>query len=410
MNNKGTRSTNGEGCIYNTIAKQKRKKILSKECSICEKCTDRTACNNRIGYDKCVKCEECKIECLSYCDRFYCYERNQVQITIDGKQTTVANEKKRKDAIKKKKEAEAKAQTKTYVKKNGITLSQKIQKILDKKLSANEITENTYIRELHDLNHIKNSNIGDKPMQKLTPDEIQNFINTKIYLSQDSISKIMSLIFAAFTTAVLDKEINYADNPMQKIKIPISIKNNKEVMPFELDEQIALIKYITTNTIITSCKNTYDNRTMRNLILLALLTGMRIGELGALDINKHIDLKNKHFKVERTLTKDKNNKIIIGSSTKTGRKKRKQNKSDFRIIPFDIFDKDIVASILKEQIAISNSIINNTDNLLFCKKDGNYISHSQVTNIFKRICRQAGIKLDLPERMPYPHDKTYICN
>ena len=48
------------------------------------------------------KCEECKTECLHYCDRFYCYERNQVQITINGKQTTVANEKKRKDAVEKK--------------------------------------------------------------------------------------------------------------------------------------------------------------------------------------------------------------------------------------------------------------------------------------------------------------------
>ena len=36
MNKKGTRNTNGEGCIYTTIAKQKRKKFLSEECSICK--------------------------------------------------------------------------------------------------------------------------------------------------------------------------------------------------------------------------------------------------------------------------------------------------------------------------------------------------------------------------------------
>ncbi len=397
MNKKGTRKTNGEGSIYITLAKQKRKKFLPKECAICKNCTDRTACNNRVGYDKCKKCEECKIECLNYCDRFYCYERNQVQITINGKQTTVANEKKRKDAVLKKMEVEAKVQTKNYIKKYGITLTQKIQNILDQKLSSKAIGENTYQRELCDLSHIKNSAIGDIPMQKITYNMIQEFINSRTYLSQSSIQKILFLINTAFSQSVIDKEISFADNPMMKVTVPVSDKEIQEIVPFEIYEQIALMEYITTHNLISSKNNNYDTKTIKNIIIIGLLTGMRIGEIGALNIDNHIDMDLKQIKIERTLTKNKDGQIIMGTLTKTGKKKIKQNKHDFRIVPFGVFEEEIVESVLKEQIELSQSNPNNKENLLFCKKDGSYIHHSQITNIFKRICRDAKIKLDLPK-------------
>lgn len=34
---------------------------------------------------------------------------------------------------------------------------------------------------------------------------------------------------------------------------------------------------------------------------------------------------------------------------------------------------------------------------IFLTTDGNYISHTQITTLFKRICREAEIKLDLTE-------------
>lgn len=53
--------TNGEGSIYATIQKVKRKKFDTRgECAICKECTDRTLCNNRIGHIKCDKCKNCK--------------------------------------------------------------------------------------------------------------------------------------------------------------------------------------------------------------------------------------------------------------------------------------------------------------------------------------------------------------
>lgn len=184
MNKKGTRNTNGEGCIYNTIAKQKRKKFLPEECSICKECKDRSACNNRVGYDKCKKCEECKTECLNYCDRFYCYDRNQAQITINGKQTTVANEKKRKDAVSKKMETEAKVQTKSYIRKNGITIIEVCKKLNKNKFEAGKIGKNTKSKDKYHYRYIENWDDFQKPVQKITYQHINNFLNSIRHLSQ----------------------------------------------------------------------------------------------------------------------------------------------------------------------------------------------------------------------------------
>lgn len=73
--------------------------------------------------------------------------------------------------------------------------------------------------------------------------------------------------------------------------MPVSFKEVKEVVAFDLEEEIALIKYIvTTERLIKSNKCNYDNDTIRNLIICGLFTGTRIGELGSIDYTKHIDL------------------------------------------------------------------------------------------------------------------------
>ena len=41
------RNGNGEGSVYNTIQKEKKKFDNSKMCPICAECTDRSFCSNR---------------------------------------------------------------------------------------------------------------------------------------------------------------------------------------------------------------------------------------------------------------------------------------------------------------------------------------------------------------------------
>ena len=60
-----------------------------------------------------------------------------------------------------------------------------------------------------------------------------------------------------------------------------------------------------------------------NMLLLALYTGMRIGEVLALTINDFdFDEGYGTISVNKTLTKNKNGKIIIGNNTKTKNGKR----------------------------------------------------------------------------------------
>ena len=87
------RRANGEGSIYATIQKVKRKKFDTRgECAICRECTDRTLCNNRIDHIKYDKCKNCKDECLKYCDRFYCQRLKVAQISVKGKKKTVGSD------------------------------------------------------------------------------------------------------------------------------------------------------------------------------------------------------------------------------------------------------------------------------------------------------------------------------
>lgn len=393
------RNGNGEGTVYNTIQRSDRKeRRLNFVCDTCKNCNDWSICNYREGTKKCKKCEDCTI-CLKkgVCDRFYCYNRYPAQITLeDGSRITVSNEKTRTASIEKKKEVEAKIQTKTYVKKNGITIIEVIKKIGNTKFEAGKIIKNTKDKDKYHYAYIDNWEDFKKPVQKVTYEEIQNFLNSIRHLSQGEIDKIIAKLKAGFMQCVMDKIISYPDNPMLRTFTPVSLQKKEPVQAFEVDEQRKLINYLLTKPLIKSPRCNYDERTLRNLFICALLSAARIGELGAIDITKNIDFKANGFIINRTLSSD-DGKIIMGNTTKTGHKKIEQGLLDERFVPFDIFDEELMLAIVKDQLKVAKSNSNNKDNLLFCQLDGSYIDHRCLNNIFKRICREAGVKLELPK-------------
>lgn len=195
---------------------------------------------------------------------------------------------------------------------------------------------------------------------------------------------------------VIDKIIAYPDNPMLRTFAPVSFQKKEPVQAFEIEEQRKLIKYLLTKPLVRSSRCNYDERTLRNLFICALLSAARIGELGAIDITKNIDLKANGFIINRTLSSD-DGKIVMGTTTKTGRKKVEQGLLDEKFVPFDIFDEELMLRVVKDQIKNAKSNFNNKENLLFCQLDGSYIDHRCINNIFKRICREARVKLDLPK-------------
>lgn len=193
---------------------------------------------------------------------------------------------------------------------------------------------------------------------------------------------------------VIDKIIAYPDNPMLRVFTPVSLQKKEPVQAFEIEEQRKLIKHLLTKPLVKSSRCNYDERTLRNLFICALLSAARIGELGAILVNENIDLAANGFIINKTLSSD-DGKIVMGKTTKTGRKKIKQGLLDERFVPFDIFDEDLMQRVVKDQIKNAKTNPYNKKGLLFFQLDGSYIDHRCINNMFKRICREAGVKLQL---------------
>ena len=96
----------------------------------------------------------------------------------------------RKEVKEKITKALADVQTKTFVIKSDITISQLGKSLIDNKFNANRISEATYGRALGTFNIIKNSDIADIPIQKVQVFQLQDFINSQKDYANSYIDKI----------------------------------------------------------------------------------------------------------------------------------------------------------------------------------------------------------------------------
>lgn len=383
---------NGEGTVYCTVQKMKKKFDNTKMCKICAECTDRSLCNQRKDWTKCTKCENCKGD--KNCDRFYIYERAFAQITTEDGRKTVGNGKSRKEANNKKNKKQEELEELKNVKEGNSTLAETMKKNIDTKLELGIIGENTYSRHCNTIASIRNHPYSNKKMINLTSDDVKKLISSfvKQSASQSQLEKIYDQINGAF---------NYCNLKLEDIERNsfVSIVDPKDVTAFTIEEEKTLLKYINeneNNLVGRKCK--ISSKTIKNLIKFNLATAMRIGEICALDKDKDINKENSKVIVNKTLTKNKDGQVIVGNQTKTGRKTKKAKKKDERYVPFRIlFDENEFLAILNEQYEIANNISQNSLNLLFCTDEGKLITHTTFNSIFKRICREAGIKLSLAE-------------
>ncbi len=143
-----------------------------------------------------------------------------------------------------------------------------------------------------------------------------------------------------------------------------------------------------------------DDTTFRNAVRLAFNSGQRIGEILALQTGydkKHytsdIDFENECFKISKTITRD-NNVFVLGNRTKNSRKLIRNGLLPERLIAFNIASPNVIESILREQIIHSKSFEKNTQHFLFCNSNGDFITPTQITTTFKRICRILHIQED----------------
>lgn len=267
----------------------------------------------------------------------------------------------RKEVKEKITQALADVQSKSFIEKNDTTIYMLGKQIIDNKFNANIITDSTYGRSLGTLEHIKNSDIANIKIQDIRVNELQEFINSKKELANSYIDKIYEMLGSIFKEAI--KRDIIIKNPLVNVIKPKSSKKDKEVDALSIGEQKAFIEAL-------------KNEQYKNIFLLALHTGMRIGEILALQPTD-IDFTTNLLNIDNTLTKDQKGKVIIGDTTKTYDSNRK--------IPITI----ILEPILKECLL---NYIPNTNNLLFCHSNGSIIAPSTINIQFKKICKNANIR------------------
>lgn len=285
----------------------------------------------------------------------------QYTITVGGKQVrkTVYGNTKREVADKL---LDLRVQMKDIdlIKEHGMSIIQIMKDIRDKKFNSNRIKEGQYTRITKTIEKIENSSLGKLNVKDISNDDIQKFLNDNKNYSNSYIKKLYEQLNQAFNFAMKNKYI--LQNPMDDVIKPKSTKEDKEVRALTIEEQQSLSNYLLNCTI--------NEETYKNVFLIQMYLGLRIGETLALNIND-IDIEKQIINVNKTLTLGKDNEVIMGDTTKTYASKRTVPIPDF-LIPS-----------IKEQLEVAKE---NKDNMLFLYSD-HYISHSVANSRLKRILK-----------------------
>lgn len=375
-----------EGIDY-VITIRKRKKFIKNPkrniCPICENCNHKNLCLNRRNketMERCNKCKNCS-DCDN-CDKFHFYNEYEgrllklginantgkaIRQSFSGKSEEIVLEKLRTQFIKNKEEGIKE----TIYTPNEVSIIELAKEIEENKYKLSTTHGSGYNRNMQTIKACSAYNFMFKPIQNVTRIEIKRFLQAERHKSNSSISKEYSIIKNAFNLAykkhLIDKEmaLDFNIDPVEK---PKSHKEDKDVVAFTIKEEYMLIQYMSSN-----------HTKYNNMLLLALYTGMRIGEVLALTTDDFdFDEDYGTIRVNKTITQNKSGKRIVGNVTKT--------KNGKRNLHLDKRSKEIVEKAIKEMTP-------NKRNMLFLRKDGKIYDDSQVNSAFKRICKNAGIKV-----------------
>lgn len=248
-----------------------------------------------------------------------------------------------------------------YIKNNGIPINELMRVNLQKKLDMNLIKERQFTRIEQTIKVIEKSYISHKSIEEIDAEELQGYFNTLKDYSNSYIKKIYEQYSQAFKYA-MDKGY-IARNPMIDVVKPKSNKKDKVVRALEVEEQQVLTDFL-VNKSLKECP-------YKNAFLIQMYMGLRIGEVLALQ-NTDIDLKHDLLRVDKTLTTDKNEKVIMGETTKTY--------AGIRDLPIPQF----INPFIIEQMEQGK---NNKDNQLFLSSKGNLVDPRNANIALKKILR-----------------------
>lgn len=255
---------------------------------------------------------------------------------------------------------------KIYVEPTEITLIDIIRQTVEDKHNANITSATTYKRDIMTLNLIDGYNFSHKPICKITSNDLKEFLNSIKSYANSSIDKTYRFLNNAFTKAVTKRYIY--SNPLKEVIKPKSDIPTKKVEALTIDQQEKLVKVLNNQEL---------NHEYRNIISLMLLTGMRIGEILAIDVKRDIDLINDELNIKVTLTRDENDHVVLGNQGKTANSSR-----TIKIIP----DVRIILEVILSKWKTSKY------NLLFWDyEDDKFITPNEVNCYLSRINKKYDI-------------------
>lgn len=252
-----------------------------------------------------------------------------------------------------------------YIKNRSVTMNQYFNEWIAVK--EQEVKETT-VRLFNAVykNQIK-PYLGTRKIKDLERRELALF-QAKI-IKKYSISttkKAMNTIHQMLESAVIDEiiAVNVA-NSLPKIRKKATEREARETIHRALTEK-------EVSTFLEYAKKDWNYNAMR----LLLATGIRAGECGAL-YWRDIDYKNNVIHIKRTITKDKENRNIIGTTTKT--------KKSTRDIPLN----DEIKRILEEQREFMHSwqganVIEMNDRV-FKSENGGLVYAGTLNNSIEKI-------------------------
>jgi site-specific recombinase XerD len=373
--------TNKDYKVGTYTVKTPRPKTSGPMCPTCSKCLDKDFCKHRKSIAQMKKCSICN-NCADSmnCDKFYISLQHSITIPIGIDEATGEIIRKKFSG---KTQNEAIFRSEQFKKEHPGGITQKLHRVIPQTIEVitqdfinmknnSGIDNDSTFKSYTDILARIKRNSGEwfnKPISQIKRNEIEDFLSKERNLnySDSTLKKDYAMLKTAFSIAKMKKYIqdSFFDGYYGIIR-PHSKKKPNKVKSFKSDEFSKLLKYL---------YNTNNKISHRDVYLLAIHYGVRIGEILGLEISD-IDFEKGIVHIRRTTTSNKLGKVILGNRTKTP--------SGERDLPMNELTRPILMHAVKNAMP-------NKYNLLFCNPEGNVYTDGALNSCLKRICFKAGI-------------------
>lgn len=194
-----------------------------------------------------------------------------------------------------------KFETGTPYAKDELTISQLAMIICEEKLNDGTSQRQSYARDIETIKRL--SPIGNTAISQANALQLKNFMISQRGYSNSVIKKEYQMLGRVFREAV--KLDIITKNPMLDVKLPRSEKPKETVRALTLEEQKKLVDVLLHEDIKYS-----------EPMLLSLFTGMRMGEVLALQVCD-INFKLKIIHICKTISREQSGKPFVNMQTKT---------------------------------------------------------------------------------------------